>query len=361
MNRISVALTLIVALLLIGGSVSIFYYRASSNNSTPNNSPTANPVSSSIPSNQPIELSDSIPLPSVPDRFDHMAFDISSQLVFIAARGNDSVDVVSLITNGTVHVISGLNAPQGVAYVSQYNRLYVSNGGDGSVDVFDVGNYSLVKTLDFSADADNMRLDSSSGLLYVGYGEENQSGIGIINTSSDQITGSISLNGHPESFQLEQNGTRIYVNVPTTNSIDVADRVTLKLITTWPLSTTIENFPMALDEKDHRLFVGFWYPSKLIVFNTDTGKAITSLNISSDSDDISYDGNSGLILASCGTGFLEVIKQQNADSYQPLMSIPTDPIARTSLFVPELNELFVAAPQHNGVSAQLMIFNISSS
>ena len=263
---------------------------SSSSLSTVTSSTTQTSVSGPAPI---IKVTDSMPLPNVGERFDHMAIDTNDQLVFIVDRGNNSVDVANLVTEGVNHIITGLDEPQGVYYVSQTNRLYVSNGGDGTVDVFAVNNYSLVTKLSFSqsaADADNIRYDPSSGLLYVGYGEENQSGIGIINTTSNSVVGSIHLNGHPESFQVEQNGTNIFINVPTANSIEIADKVTRTVIATWSLpENTIENFPMALDEKDHRLFVGFWSPATIFVYNTQTGKPITSLAIPQDADDIYYD------------------------------------------------------------------------
>jgi DNA-binding beta-propeller fold protein YncE len=303
-----------------------------------------------------------MPLPNVADRFDHMSFDEQRQHVFIAARGNNSVYVADLITESVDHVIRGLNEPQGVYYDSQYDRLYVSNGGDGTVDVFNGGNYSLITTLRFSqnaADADNIRYDSSSGLLYIGYGDENQSGLGIINSSSDLVVGSIPLNGHPESFQIEENGTRIFVNVPTANSIEVVDKVNRTLLATWPLSNATENFPMALDEKDHRLFVGFWSPPVLIVYDTDNGKLITSVSMPQDADDLFYDQASQFIFASCGQGSLFVIKQLNADSYQPFITLQTGPLGRTSLFYPDGEKLFVAVPQHGVFSAQLLTFGVS--
>jgi DNA-binding beta-propeller fold protein YncE len=317
--------------------------------------------SSLVPS---LRLIDSMPLPNVGERFDHMSIDANDQLVFIVDRGNNSVDVADLTTEGVSHIIKDLNEPQGVYYVPQTHQLYVSNGGDGTVEIFNVrNNYDLVKTLSFSqtaADADNIRYDQSSGLLYVGYGEENQSGIGIINTTSDTVVGSIPLNGHPESFQVEQNGTEIFINVPTANAIEVADKVTRTVIASWRLPTNVnDNFPMALDERDNRLFVGFWSPPTLFVYNTQTGTPIANLSMPQDADDLYYDSASHVIVASCGQGVLYAIGQMNTDVYQPLVSLPTGPLARTSLFYPLQEEIFVAVPQHDGLSAQLLTFKIS--
>ncbi|MHB8565576.1 MAG: YncE family protein [Nitrososphaerales archaeon] len=352
MQNLRIALLIIIILLLIAG-VGLVSMQLGPGNSTSSN--TINTATTSS-GNYTITLSDSIVMPNVGERFDHMSMNLQSQLVYVVARGNNSVYVVSLVTEGVTHVITGLNEPQGVIYAS--NKIFVSNGGDGSVYVYDAANYSLIDKLSFSSDADNMRY--YAGFLYVGYGEENQSGIAIVNTSSDAIVGLIHLEGHPESFALEQNSTKMYVNVPTTSSIVVVDRTNRSVVATWQTGSNIENFPMALDEKDHRLFVGFWYPTDFAVYNTETGKVVANLNMSSDADDIYYDPLSGLILASCGQGFVDVIRQQNVDSYQYVSSIPTTPIARTSLFVPQLEKLFVAAPQNGDHSAQLLIFDVQS-
>jgi DNA-binding beta-propeller fold protein YncE len=364
-NRVGVevrkAATVAVLLVILIAGLAIASYRLSypSNNSSSHSSFSSS--STGTQDNFTLIPTDSMSLPNVGQRFDHLAIDVQNQLVFITARGNNSVYVANLITEGVGHIITGLNEPQGVFYVPQNNRLYVSNGGDGTVDVFDVGNYSLVKTLSFSqnaADADNIRYDSNTGLLYVGYGEESQSGIGIIDTSSNTVVGSIHLNGHPEAFQLEQNGTRIFVNVPTANSIEVADRVTRAVIATWPISNATENFPMALDEKDHRLFVGVWSPPALFVYDTSTGKVVTSVKTPLDDDDLFYDSNTHLIFASCGQGSLFVISQHNENSYQPTMTLPTGTLARTSLFYPQGEKLYVAVPQQNGLTALLLTFSM---
>ncbi|MGI0092133.1 MAG: YncE family protein [Nitrososphaerales archaeon] len=354
MNKPQFAIVVIILLVVASASA---LYLGLGHYKTPSSTLTT-PTTMTAGNNYTIRITDSMALPSVGERFDHMSIDIPAQLVFIAARGNNSVYVANLVTEGIERIITGLNEPQGVYYVQQYDKLYVSNGGDGTVDVFDASNYHLLKVLNFSGDADNIRYDSSSGLLYVGYGEENQSGIGIINAMSDKVVGNIPLNGHPEAFSLEQNGTSIFVNVPTANAIEVASKVNRTVIASWPLTNATENFPMALDEKNNRLFVGFGLPPILSVYDTNTGKVVSDINISSAADDIYFDPITKLVFVSCSTGYLDVIKQQDADSYRPLITLPTGPLARTSLFYPEQEELFVAVPQHDGLSALLLTFSI---
>ncbi len=349
-----VTITLVAIIILLVGAASAIYVDFSSSTTT-----SSTTTAFSTASSYKVSITDSMALPSVADRFDHMTLDIPDQLVFIAAHGNDSVYVASLITEGVIHVITGLNEPQGVYYDQQNDQLYVSNGGDGTLDIFDVANYHLIKTLNFSGDADNIRFDQTTGLLYVGYGEENHSGIGIINTTTNLVVGNIALNGHPEAFSVEENGASIFVNVPTANAIEVFGKNNLSLITSWPLSNATENFPMALDERDNILFVGFGFPPVLGVFNDETGSLISMTNISSAADDMYFDPVANLLLVTCSVGFLDVFTQITTSSYHLLDALPTAPLARTSLFYPEQHELFIAVPQHNGLSAQLLTYTIS--
>ena len=121
-----------------------------------------------------------------------------------------------------------------------------------------------------------MRYDASAKRLYVGFGE---GAIAAVDPGSGKVLGEAKLAAHPESFQLEQSGTRIFVNVPNARHIAVIDRKTMNLTATWAVSTAAANFPMALDEANHRLFVGCRHPAKVLVFDTATGKEIASADI----------------------------------------------------------------------------------
>lgn len=347
---------IIVISILLLAAVSTIYFESTRNQNTP----PVSTVATSGSLNYTIRITDSMALPNVGERFDHMSIDIPKQSIFVAARGNNSVYVASLPTESVSHIITGLNAPQGVYFDQNNNQLYVSNGGDGTVDVFDVSHYRLLKVFNFSSDADNIRYDVRSGLLYIGYGEENQSGIAVINTTSDALVGTIPLNGHPEAFSLDQNESKIFINVPTANAIEVASTITRQVTASWPLTNATENFPMALDAKSGLLFVGFALPPVLGVFNTSTGKVVTTFNISSNADDMYFDPTSNLILVTCSAGFLDVFREQNVDSYGTVVILPTGPLARTSLLYPQNEELFVAVPQHDKLAAQLLTFSITS-
>jgi DNA-binding beta-propeller fold protein YncE len=302
--------------------------------------------SAKAPSQSFFRLVQTIPIPNVNGRIDHMAIDIRGQKLFVAELENNSLDIVDLSTARRIHSIrdARLAQPQGVIFIPQLNRIFVSNAQDGSVDIFDAKSLRFVKRIKLpSDDADNMRYDPSNKLIYVGYG---QGSLGIINATNYNIVGNIKLTGHPESFQIEeQNGVvvlhprRIFINVPESNSIEVVDSQKQTLSTTWPIiiSNAQNNFPMALDQTNHRLFIGTRDPPKLMVFDTNSGKAISVLDIAKDPDDIFYDIAKKRIYVSCGEGFINIFQQQDANHHNPVASIPTALGARTSLFVPELN------------------------
>jgi DNA-binding beta-propeller fold protein YncE len=312
-------------------------------------------------------LVQTIVIPNVNGRIDHMAIDTRNQRLFVAELGNNSLDVIDLKVGKRIHSINNdkvrlLNEPQSVVFIPELSRIFVSNGQDGTVDVFDAKSFSLIKKIKLpSDDADNMRYDPNSKFVYVGYGEGS---LGIINATNYTIVGNIPLNGHPESFQIEKQITsrqkqRIFINVPQSNSIEVVDDIQKHIVSkTWPITNAQNNFPMALDEANHRLFVGTRDPPKLMVFDTNSGKAISVLDIANDADDIFYDAAKKQIYVSCGEGFINIFQQQDADHYNAIGSVPTAQGARTSLFVPELHRFYLAIPHIGNQESKILVYQV---
>jgi DNA-binding beta-propeller fold protein YncE len=297
----------------------------------------------------------SIPLPNVEGRIDHFGIDLTGHRLFMSALGNDTVEVFDLKTNQRLHTITGLHEPQGVIYDPASNRIFVANGDDGTCQVSDGTSYKLLDTIHLGSDADNVRLDAVSGTIYVGHGE---GAIGALNASSGKELGSIPLSAHPESFQLEKSGSRIFVNVPNAGEIAVLDRVKRSVEAHWHLRGYSANFPMALDEADHRLFVVARRPAELLVLDTESGRIVAHLAAVGDSDDVWYDAAGKRIYASGGEGYISVFEQTDADHYRALAKIPTTPGARTSFFSPELNRLYLAVPHRGAQKCELRVFEI---
>ncbi len=285
-------------------------------------------------------------------RIDHLSVDVKGQRLFVSALGNNTVEVVDIKAGKRLKTVSGVQEPQGVLYVPATDRLYVANGKDGSVRVFDGSSYATLKTLEYGDDADNLRYDSARKRIYVGYGS---GALGEIDDEGNK-TGDIKLDAHPESFQLEKDSPRIYVNLPKSRKIAVLDRDKRTVTATWPLGMTLANYPMALDQADHRLFVMTRFPARLLVFDTNTGKTIQRLSAVGDCDDVFYDHGRKRIYAIGGEGGISVFEQLDPDHYKESARISTVKGARTGFFSPELDRLFLAVRRQGAQAAEVRVF-----
>src|SRR5437867_1215805 len=303
----------------------------------------------------PLHSRQTIALPGVEGRIDHLAFDAAGERLFVCALGNNTVEVVDLRKGVRVHSITGLGSPQGIAYIPELDRLFIANDKGGICKIYDAKSYQNVGEIDFKDDADNVRYDDSSKRLYVGFGS---GGIGVISAPESKTVGSIKLSAHPEAFELEKRGKRIFVNVPNARHVAVIDRDKGEVIKTWKTDLAFGNFPMALDEANHRLFVGCRLPSKLVVLSTESGDVVAKIDISGDPDDVFYDSKRHRVYASCGPGTIDITDQTGPNTYAASARVNTADGARTGLFVPERDTMFVAVPHRGSQKAEVRTYHV---
>jgi len=292
------------------------------------------------------ELVRTIPMPKVEGRIDHLAFDAKSGRLSVAALGNNSIEVIDVGQGKVIHKIDGLHEPQGI--LSWEGQIVVASGGDGSCRFYDGATFKLAKTVDCKEDADNVRYDAEAKLIYVGYGN---GALGVVDPEKGARVGDIALDGHPESFQLESKGKRIFVNVPKSGHIAVVDREKRAVTAKWKLSAG-SNFPMALDEAGHRLFVGCRQPAKLLVVDTESGKEIAGVECSGDTDDVFTDAVSKRVYLSCGAGFIDVFDASDATPKR-VGKVATAAGARTCLYVEDQGKIFLAVPHRGAQQAEI--------
>ncbi|HKB91185.1 MAG TPA: YncE family protein [Opitutaceae bacterium] len=299
-------------------------------------------------------LEDTISLPGVKGRIDHFGIDREGCRLFVAALGNNTVEVVSLKDKEVIHSIKGLAEPQGIFFVTETNRIYVANGGDGTVKLFDGANCVQTDSISLGDDADNVRYDAEAKQVLVGYGGGS---LATIDIKSGKIVSDVKLPVHPESFQLEPGGSRAYVNIPKAHKIAVIDRAQNKVIDEWSIGLAGANFPMALDGSNHRLFVGCRTPSRLLIFDTQSGKEVAKLDLHGDCDDLFYDGERKQIYASCGEGYLDVFAQADADHYSLKEAFKTESKARTCYF--DGDRIYLAVPLKSEQAAKILSYKIN--
>ncbi len=308
---------------------------------------------------QPLALTEAIPLPGVQGRFDHSGYDGRNQL-FISALGNNTVEVIDISARIRAHSISGVPNPQGVAYAPETKKLFVGSS-KGKLYIFDGISFDLIKTIDFHSDVDNLRYDAATKRVYVGYGEDETGAIGMVDaTTNERLKEEYVLGAHPESFQLEKSGPNIYVNLPDLKQVAVINRST-HAITRWPL-TVEQNFPMALDEAEHRLFVVTHQPASLVVLDTNSGRVVATLPCVQEADEVFYDSARQRVYIPGGEGYISVFQEKDADHYQLLTKVPSALGARTAGYFGKgrkgFDRFFLAVPARADHGAEMWIYTV---
>jgi DNA-binding beta-propeller fold protein YncE len=315
---------------------------------------------SPAPGDAPLVLTGAIPLPNVTGRIDHFGLDPAHNRLFVSALGNNTVEVIGISAQTVVHTVSRLPTPQGVAYSPETNKLFVGSD-EGKLYVYDGSTFDLITSIDFGDDVDNLRYDAVDKRLYVGYGDDKTGAIGIVDAATSKRLEDVSkLGAHPESFQLSASSPNIYVNLPDLKQIAVVNRSTHS-IARWPL-TLESNFPMALDEADHRLFVATRVPPRLGVFDTNSGHLVAALPAVQDSDDLYYDSVRKRVYVCGGEGYISVFQQDDAHHYKLLAKIQTAIGARTAAYFGKgkkgFDRLYLAVPARADHGAEVWIYTV---
>lgn len=296
-------------------------------------------------------------MPGVNGRIDHMDINLKDNVVYVAALGNNTLEVADLKSKKIIHSITGLSEPQGVGYIPQTQEIFVANGGNGECYFYNAHTYQKLAAILLGNDADDVRVDAAAGRIYVGYGN---GGIAVIDAVNHKLADDVKLPGHPEAFAIDKQVNRLFVNVPDAGMIAVIDLATLKIIEEWANSNANANFPMALDTQRHRVIVGYRHSPQIKIYDGKQGSLIGSYPMAGDADDLYVDDERAFVYASNGDGHINIFRQLDGDNYKQVANIVIRSGARTSLFVPSLKLFIVAARATAGKGAALMLYSTSS-
>lgn len=310
----------------------------------------------------PLKLLQKIPMPGVQGRLDHSAVDLKGKRLFVAALGDNqnTVEVIDLNTNKRIASIPGQSKPQGVFYSSNFKKLFVANGTDGTCKIFDANTLKLIDSLAIGADADHVGYDPATKYLYVGVGDAKSGALAVIDTRTNKHLEDIKTDARPGGVKFDKASPRIFVTLAGATNLGVVDRKNRQQVATWPVTGVQGNVSLAFDEKYHRLIAGSRNPPMLTVFDTTSGKQISQVEGIAGIDDLWYDSRHQRIYASGGrgtdVGFVYVYQKKGADQYELVSKVPTAASAGTSLWVQEWNRLYVMAPASETQEAAVMEF-----
>jgi DNA-binding beta-propeller fold protein YncE len=292
-----------------------------------------------------------------------MNVDVQGKRLFMAALGNQTVEIVDLAAGKPLHSIGGLGGdPEGIVYVPQSNLLFVAAGTPG-VNIYDGTSFKLIRSIPAPGN-DNLRYDPQSasdygaGLVFVTV----VNGLKALDSRDGKPVYDVNITPsgpRPEAFQVEKlpGSRRLFANMTYQGYIAVADLAKKgQVIAKWPVQGFKQFFPMTLDEKNHRLFIGSRNPAALVVFDTTSGKLVTSVPSVAHTDDIFYDPAHKRVYMAGGEGEIAVFEQRDPDHYELTTKVPSVPGASTAFFAPELNRLYVPATRYKGQPAKVLVY-----
>ncbi len=312
---------------------------------------------------QPLRLVQTISLPNVKGRLDHMDVDVMGKRLFVAAVENGTVEVVDLEAGKWAHSIHGFKKPQGALYVAELGKLFVASGDDGMLRVFRGDTLDLLDPIQLESGPNRVMYEPHSKLVYVGYGGKDAGKdygeVGIIDAKNDKHIGDIKVVAHPSELLLDKSGTTLFVLVSAANRIQVVDTSKRQVVSTWQVSSQHPG-DASFDELTSRLFIGTRTPPEMIVMDSKSSKEVAHLPTADGMDGVYFDPPRKRVYVSGGrelsSGFVYVYQQTDADHYEIVGEVTTRGGAGTSLWSPALNRYYVAAPANEGADAAILVY-----
>jgi DNA-binding beta-propeller fold protein YncE len=321
------------------------------------------PALANAQSSAPLQLMQTIPMPNVKGRIDHMDVDAKGKRLFVAGLENGSMEVVDLQAGKWRKSIPGFKKTQGIAYVGSLNKVFVASGDDGMLRVFRGDTLALLDEIKLDLGPNRVAYDPRTQLLYVGYGGKDAGKdygeVGIIDAKTDKHVGDIKVEAHPSELLLDQSGKTLFVFVSAASKVQVVDTVRKEVASTWPVDSQ-RNGDGALEEKTHRLFIGTRTPPQMIVMDSQSGKEIAALPTVEGMDGVYFDAARKRVYVSGGrdqgVGYVFVYQQKYPDHYETIGKVATKPGAGTSFWSPELGRYYVAVPANDHERAAILVF-----
>jgi DNA-binding beta-propeller fold protein YncE len=307
----------------------------------------------------PMKLVATTPLPGFAGDFDHFAVDLKGKRLFLTAEDHKTVEVFDL-DGKRIKSITGFGQPHAIHFMPDGNKFIVTDGdGFGAVHLVSGEDYKILSTIKLPPEVDGATYNPVDKYYYVESGSDEKGAqthkINIIDTKAFKLVGDFTLPGtHSEAMKVTSDGKKMYVNLSTPKEVGVVDLTTRQLIARWPITGAETPNSMALDEPHHRLFVATRKPPRMFVFDTDTGKIVTSMPISTFNDDMWFDVARKRIYLS-GSETTTVVEQKDADHYELMADVKTGYRAKTSLYVPELSRFYAAISGKDKPDVQLAI------
>jgi YVTN family beta-propeller protein len=280
--------------------------------------------------------------------WDLLTVDDAGRRVFISHE--TQVEVIDLQSKKAIATIPNTPGVHGIALAPEEGRGFVTNGRASTVTIFDLKTLAAIAQAPTGTKPDAIVYDPSTHRVFALNGGSNSAT--VIDAASGKVVGTVTLGGAPE-FAVADGTGNIFVNVEDKNEVLRLDGRELNVKNRWSLAPCQTPTSMAIDRKNHRLFIGC-RSHVMAVVNAESGKVITTLPIGDHVDASAFDPETGLIFNSTGEGTVDVFHEDSPDKYSAVERIPTHAGSKTMALDSKTHQILV--PSNESGRFEILLF-----
>jgi hypothetical protein len=312
---------------------------------------------------QPLTLEKTIPLPAIgAGDFDHFAVDLGRNKLFLAAEAHGTIETFNLQSGAHLQSARGVLTPHAFALIPDKDELFVADGGDSSVKVFNATDLRPIARIPVEADPDGGVYDPPTRLFYVGNGgrkaHQTYSYVSIISVDRRAVVGRIRVPGTTiKGMVIDHTRRRLYVSVRDRSVVEVIDLRRRAIVATYSSPYLHANAPVGVDTTAQRLFVPGRKPNTLVVLRADDGATLQHLPTVATADDLTVDTQHRRLYVT-GSDGMDVYAENAAGSYARIAHYDTLG-GKTSFYVPSQERFFVAHSRTAAPASGLAIYRVN--
>ena len=202
----------------------------------------------------------------------------------------------------------------------------VTCGRENKAAIVDLKTLQTISKVDTGANPDGMLYEPGRQEFYTFNGRGPSAT--VIDAKSARAVATIPLGGKPEFARADPKAGRVFDNIEDKNEVVVIDTRTHAVVNRWPIAPGEEASGMAIDLKNHRLFLGCGN-NLMVMVDSETGKIGPAVSIGSGVDANAFDPKTKLAFASCGDGTTTIAHEDSPDKLTVVQVLKTEPGART--------------------------------
>jgi DNA-binding beta-propeller fold protein YncE len=292
-------------------------------------------------------------LPGPPGkRFDYLTIDYSRQLLFSSHLGAGQLYVIDLRSNTVAHTIPDLPGIEAVEVASDVNKAYTSDWGENKIGVIDLQQLKVIKKLATDEKPDGIAYAAPFHKIYVS--DERGKAEAVLDVTRDEIIATLHFDSETGMPQYDPVSRRVFVNLQDKDLLAEIDPATDSVVARYSVGPCRGNHGMTLDSEHRRVFLSCEGNDMMTVFDLERHRAITSLPMPKGADVIKFDPGLGRIYVACGSGFIAVFQQDDADHYRKLGDFPVEKKVHSIALDIKTHKLYAPEEQSQGRSVARM-------